>query len=120
MKLFSEKLNKFKFYLLLSFSILEIICFLILFFTYRPLYIQVFDQAKEASIEKTISITHTLNEILKIAFERYLLDLKLAGKHMSFLVYDSINNKSKYYQNLINNEEKYIFFGETNELKKKF
>ena len=120
MKLFSEKLNKFKFYLLLSFSILEIICFLILFFTYRPLYIQVFDQAKEASIEKTISITHTLNEILKIAFERYLLDLKLAGKHMSFLVYNSINNKSKYYQNLINNEEKYIFFGETNELKKNF
>ena len=96
MKLFSEKLTKLKFSLLLAFSVLEIICFIILFISYRPLYLKVFDQAKEASINKTISITHTLNEILKLSLNEYLLDLKLAGKHMSFLAYNSINNNSQY------------------------
>ena len=96
MKLFSEKLTKLKCALLLAFSVLEVICFLILFISYRPLYLKAFDQAKEAAIEKTISITHTLNEILKLSLNEYLLDLRLAGKHMSFLAYDSINSKSQY------------------------
>ena len=120
MKLFSEKLTKLKFSLILAFSILEIICFIILFISYKPLYLKVFDQAKEASINKTISITQTLNEILKLSLNEYLLDLKLAGKHMSFLAYNSINNNSQYYQKLINNEDKHIFFGTTEELKKNF
>ena len=120
MKLFSEKLTKLKFSLLLAFSVLEIICFIILFISYRPLYLKVFDQAKEASINKTISITHTLNEILKLSLNECLLDLKLAGKHMSFLAYNSINNNSQYYNNLINNKDKHIFFGTTEELKKNF
>ena len=120
MKLFSEKLTKLKCALLLAFSVLEVICFLILFISYRPLYLKAFDQAKEAAIEKTISITHTLNEILKLSLNEYLLDLRLAGKHMSFLAYDSINSKSQYYNNLINNEDKHIFFSTLEDLKKNF
>ena len=120
MKLYSEKLKKLKFLLILTFSILELICFLILFISYKPLYLNLFNQEKKASIEKTDSITNNLNEILKLSLDKYLLDLKLAGKHISFLGYNKINNNSQYYQNLINNEEKHIFFGTIEELKINF
>ena len=120
MKLFSEKLTQLKFLLFLTFSILEIICFLILFISYKPLYLRIFEQEKKASIEKTDSITNNLNEILRLSLDKYLLDLKLAGKHMSFLAYNEINNNSQYYQKLINNEDKHIFFGTIEELKKNF
>ena len=120
MKLFSEKLTKLKFLLFLTFSILEIICFLILFISYKPLYLKVFNQEKKASIEKTDLITNNLNEILRLSLDKYLLDLKLAGKHISFLGHNKINNNSQYYQNVINNEDKHIFFGTIEELKINF
>ena len=120
MKLFSEKLTKLKFLLFLTFSILEIICFLILFISYKPLYLKVFNQEKKASIEKTDLITNNLNEILRLSLDKYLLDLKLAGKHISFLAHNKINNNSQYYQNVINNEDKHIFFGTIEELKINF
>ena len=36
---------------------------------------------------------------------------------MSFLANDEINNKSQFYQNIINNEDKHIYFATTENLK---
>ena len=86
MKLFSEKLTKYKFIILPVFTLVEISSFILIFVEYKSPYLKVFDDAKIVAINKTISITHTLNEIIKLSLHRYLQDLKLAGKHMSFLL----------------------------------
>ena len=120
MKLFSNKLTKTQFLFLLSFSIIEIICFFILFLSYKPIFSQVFDQSREISIKKTKSITQTLSQIFELSFHRYIQDLKLIGKHMSFFANNLINTESQYYQNIINNEDKHVYFATTENLKTYF
>ena len=120
MKLFSEKLTKYKFFFLSVFSIIEITCFILIYISYKPLYIKVFEQTKDIAIEKTLSITHSLNEIIKITFNRHILDLKFIGKHMSFLSNNNINNKSQYYNNLVNNDDKHLFNSSLEELMNNF
>ena len=120
MKLFSDKLTKAQYLLLFAFCIIEIICFLILYLSYKPFFSKVFAQSREISIEKTKSITQTLSQIFELSFHHYIQDLKLIGKHMSFLANDQINTKSQYYQNIINNTDKHIYFATTENLKKYF
>ena len=120
MKLFSEKLTKYKFIILPVFTLVEISSFILIFVEYKSPYLKVFDDAKIVAINKTISITHTLNEIIKLSLHRYLQDLKLAGKHMSFLLNNEINNKSQFYQNLMKDGDKKIYYATLEELKDKF
>ena len=65
MKLFSEILKKYKFLLLFIIIFLEILCFIPLLTSYKPIFSKVFEQTIEISKKKTQSITSTLNEILK-------------------------------------------------------
>ena len=65
-----------------------------------------------------MNITDSINEILEISFTRYYLDLCLVGKHMSFFANNNINQNSKYYKNLIKDENKYIIYGELEALRK--
>ena len=123
MKLINEKLAKFKFILFFIVILLEVLAFLIVIFMYRPIYIKTIEITKNHTINKTISATKIFNDILKIALYRYLCDLKLIGKHMSFLgdVEDDtkyIKRTSQYYKNLITNEDKVIVYGTMEELKK--
>ena len=120
MKLFSGKITKYKFILLSVFSLVEIISFIFLFNSYKPLYLKVFEQSLEVAKEKALSITNNLNEIIKLSFIRYIQDLKFIGKHMSLLSYNNINKNSHFYQNIINNQEKQIYCGTNEELKKYF
>ena len=120
MKLFSNKLTKTQFFFLLAFSIIEIICFFFFFLSYKPIFSQVFDQSREISIQKTKSITQTLSQIFELSFHRYIQDLKLIGKHMSFFANNLINTESQYYQNIINNEDKHVYFATTENLKTYF
>ena len=110
MKLFTNQLRKIQFLFLLAFIVIEIICFVILYISYKPLFLQVYNQSREITMEKTRAITHTLSQIFELSFHRYIHDLKLIGKHMSFLANNEINNKSQFYQNLINDEDKHIYF----------
>ena len=123
MKLINEKLNKFKYIFFLIVICLEVVAFLIVMNTYRPIYIKTIELTKNHTINKTISATKTLNDILKIALYRHLCDLKLIGKHMSFLGEEEddtkyIKRSSQYYKNLLNNEDKFIVYGTLEELKK--
>ena len=123
MKLINEKLAKFKFILFFIVILLEVLAFLIVIIMYRPIYIKTIDITKNHTINKTISATKIFNDILKIALYRYLCDLKLIGKHMSFLgdVEDDtkyIKRTSQYYKNLLTNEDKVIVYGTMEELKK--
>ena len=120
MKLFSNKLTKIKILFLIVFSILEVASFFIIYFSYKPLYTQVFNQSKEISIEKTRAITHTLSQIFELSFHRYVQDLKLIGKHMSFFSNNQINAESQYYKNIINNKDKHIYFATIENLKNDF
>ena len=120
MKLFSAKLTKYKFLVLLAFCLVEIVCFIILILSYKSPYLKAFDNTKKITIEKTISITHTLNEILKLSLHIYLQDLKLVGKHMRFLSNDELNKNSQFYQNLKDDQDKQIYFANLEELKDKF
>ena len=120
MKLFSNKLTTIQILFLLAFSIIEVICFLILFISYKPLFSQIFNQSRELSIKKTKNITQTLSQIFELSFQRYFQDLKLIGKHMSFLANNQINNKSQYYQNIINDENKHIYSATLENLRKDF
>ena len=120
MKLFSNKLTTIQILFLLAFSIIEVICFLILFASYKPLFSQIFNQSRELSIKKTKNITQTLSQIFELSFQRYFQDLKLIGKHMSFLANNQINNKSQYYQNIINDENKHIYSATLENLRKDF
>lgn len=120
MKLFSEKLSRYQCLVLIFFIIIEIICFILLITSYKPLYKRVFDKSKEVSIQKTANITHTLTEIFEFSFVRYVQDLKLIGKHMSLLSNNEINKNSQFYKNLMNNEDKHIYLGTVEELKRNF
>ena len=117
MKLYSNKLTIIQYLSLFTFIVIEILCFAFLFITYKPLFIQVYNESREISINKTKTITHTLSGNLELLFQRYIQDLKLIGKHMSFLANNEINNKSQFYQNIINNEDKHIYFATTENLK---
>ena len=120
MKIFSEKLNKLKFIMLLSFCIIEILCFLMFFILYKPIYLKIFEQMSEASIIKTESIAKSVYEIIHLIFIKYTQDLKFIAKHMSFLANDEINIESDYYQNLMNDEDKHIYDANLEKLKKYF
>ena len=120
MKLFLVSLTKHKFLALISLCILEIISFIIIFVRHKPIYLKIFDQTKEISIGKAINITNNINEIFKMSFIRYYLDMKCIGKHMSFLANNKINQNSKYYKNLIQDEDKHIIYGTIEELIKNF
>ena len=120
MKLFSEKLTRYKFYLIIVLIFVEIFSFIVLFRTYDRIYLNVFNQTTEIGTNKTLSITNNLNEIFKFNFIRYVEDLKFIGKHMSFLSDNIINNNSHYYQNIKNSQEKFIYYGTIEELTKYF
>ena len=120
MKLFSEKLTKLKLIMLLLFGIIEIISFIMFFILYKPIFLKIFEQMKESSLVKTISISENFNEVLKLIFIKYTQDLKFIAKHMSLLVNGEINTQSEYYHNLINNEEKNIYNANLEELKEYF
>ena len=120
MKLFSEKLTKLKLIMLLLFGIIEIISFIMFFILYKPIFLKIFEQMKESSLVKTISISKNFNEVLKLIFIKYTQDLKFIAKHMSLLVNEEINTQSEYYHNLINNEEKNIYNANLEELKEYF
>ena len=120
MRLFSEKLKKHKFITLLVFIIMEIICFIVIFIKYKPIYSKIFEEMEEISITKTNSIIDTLKELMRVSFIRYILDLKLIGKHMSLLANDEININSNYYKNLNNDKSKNIYYGTLEELKQTF
>ena len=57
MKLFTNQLTKIQFLLLLAFIVIEIICFVILYISYKPLFLQVYNQSREITKEKTRAIT---------------------------------------------------------------
>ena len=113
-------LTKHKFIVLMSFIVFEIISFIIIFINYKPIYSKIFEQIKELSIEQTINIANNINEFFRITFIRYYLDLKIIGKHMSLLANNEINNNSKYYKNLVQDENKHIIYGTTEDLIKNF
>ena len=116
MKLFSVSLTKHKFLALISLCLLEIISFIIIFIKHKPIYLEIFDLVKKVSIEKAINITNNINEIFKMSFIRNYLDMKVIGRHMSFFANNEINQNSKYYKNLVQNENKYIIYGTMEEL----
>ena len=120
MKLFSEQLTILKFVTLLIFCILEILLFIILFILYKPIFLKIFEKMEEVSLEKTKLIAKSIDDIIELIFLKYTQDLKFIAKHMSFLVNDTINIESEYYQNIINNEDKHIYDANSEELKKYF
>ena len=71
-------------------------------------------------MEKAMSITNSMNEAFKMSFTRNYLDMKFIGKHMSLLANNEINQSSKYYENIVKNEDKKIIYGTIEELKKNF
>ena len=124
MILINENLRKLKFILFIIVIILEIGLFILIMNLYTPIYQKAIEITKNYTINKTVSATKTLNDLLKISIYRYLLDLKLIGKHMSFL--GNIENKTKYinkasnyYKNILNNPDKQIVYGTMDELLKK-
>ena len=120
MKLFSASLARYKYLALIFLGLLEILSFIIIFTKYKSIYLKIFSRIREVSIEKAINITNNINEIFKMSLIRYYLDMKLIGKHMSFLANNEINPSSKYYENIIKNEDKKIIYGTIEELKKYF
>ena len=123
MKLISDYLNRLKIIILFTVFALEMLLFVIVINLYRPIYKKTFEITKNHTINKTISATKTLNEIIKITLYRYLCDLKLIGKHMSFLGNEENDSKyikrsSNYYKNILINEDKKIVYGSMEELKK--
>ena len=122
MILINENLKKLKFILFIIIIALEIGLFILIMNIYIPVYKKAIEITKNYTINKTLSATKTLNDLLKISLYRYLLDLKLIGKHMAFL--GNIENESKYirktsnyYKNILNNIDKTIVYGTMDELK---
>ena len=120
MKIFSLLLTRYKLLVLITLCILEIISFIIIFVKYKPIYLKIFERIKEVPIEKAISITNSINEPFKMSFTRNYLDMKFIGKHMSLLANNEINPSSKYYENIVKNEDKKIIYGTIEELIKNF
>ena len=111
MILINENLKKLKSILLIIVIVLEICLFVLIMNLYTPVYQKTIELTKNYTINKTVSATKTLNDLLKISLYRYLLDLKLIGKHMAFL--GNIEDQSKYikkssnfYNKILNNEDK--------------
>ena len=116
MNLINEILTRIKVILLFVIIVLEVFSFGMISRSYKSVYSQTFELTKNHTINKTISAAKTLNDLLKITLYRYLCDLKLIGKHMSFL--GNTNNESKYiktssnfYKNILLNEDKKIVYG---------
>ena len=120
MKLFSEILAKYKYLVLIVSVFFKIVAIILLFTSYKSPYLKAFDYTKEESIEKTIIITHTINELIKLSLIRYIQDLKLIGRHMLFLTNNEINKNSKYYKNIKNDLNKQIFYATVDKLKSNF
>ena len=94
MKLIHENLSRLKILVVFFIIVLESILFFIMLKLYNPIYIKTFDITKNYTINKTIYASKTLNDILKLELYRYLFDLRLIGKHMSFL--GNIDDNSKF------------------------
>ena len=120
MKLFSLTLSKHKFIVIITFAILEIISLIVIFIKYKPIYLKIFDQIKEISVEKAINITNSINEVFGLAFFRAFLDMKTMGKHQNFFVKEEINPNSKYYDKIFNNDDKHIVYGTIEDLQENF
>ena len=120
MKLFSLTLSKHKFIVIITFAILEIISLIVIFIKYKPIYLKIFDQIKEISVEKAINITNSINEVFGLAFFRAFLDMKTMGKHQNFFVKEEINPNSKYYEKIYNNDDKHIVYGTIEDLQENF
>ena len=123
MKLINETLNKLKLIIVLIIIALELCLFSIVISSYKFFYTNTLDLTKNYTINKTIDATRTLNDLLRITLYRYLCDLKLIGKHMSFLSSEENDSKyirtsSNYYKNIILNEDKKIVYATMEELKK--
>ena len=120
MKLFSLTLSKHKFIVIITSAILEIISLIVIFINYKPIYLKIFDQIKEISVEKAINITNSINEVFGLAFFRAFLDMKTMGKHQNFFVKEEINPNSKYYDKIFNNDDKHIVYGTIEDLQENF
>ena len=123
MKLINEILTKLKIIVVIFIIVIESILFLMMMKLYKPIYIKTFEITKNFTVNKTVSAAKTLNDLLKITLYRYLCDLKLIGRHMSFL--GNINNNSKYinrtsnyFKNILNNNDKKIVYATMEELVK--
>ena len=123
MKLINDNLSKFKLILFVIIIIIESIVFIIVLNLYEPIYQKVFELTKNYTINKTISATESIKDFWILEYNRYLCDLKLIGKHMSFLGNETdeekyINRSSNYYKNILLNKDKQIVYGTMGELKK--
>ena len=123
MNLINEILIKIKVILFFIIIVIEAFLFGIVMTYYKFVYIRTFELTKNYTINKTISTAKTLNDLLKINLYRYLCDLKLIGKHMSFLGNTKNDSKyirkpSNYYKNILLDEDKQIVYGTMEELKK--
>ena len=123
MKLINEKLRKYKFILFIIIIIIEISGFIIVLNLYQPIYEKTFELTRNFTINKTLSASKTLKELSRITFYKQLCDLKLIGKHMSFLGNETNENKyikrnSQFFDNILKNKNKQIVYGTMEELKK--
>ena len=111
MELFAEKLTNNKFLILIALGLVEIIGFIILFVSYKSLYLNVFEETKVISLNKTLEIAYSFYNVFSIYINRYIQDVKLIGRHMSFLSNEEININSHYYQKIKNNSDKNFIKG---------
>ena len=111
MELFAEKLTNNKFLILIALGLVEIIGFIILFVSYKSLYLNVFEETKVISLNKTLEIAYSFYNVFSIYINRYIQDVKLIGRHMSFLSNKEININSHYYQKIKNNSDKNFIKG---------
>ena len=93
MKLINDNLSKFKLILFVIIILIESIVFIIVLNLYKPIYQKVFELTQNYTINKTISATESIKDLWILGFNRYLCDLKLIGKHMSFLGNETDENK---------------------------
>ena len=123
MKLINEKLTKYKLILFIIIIIIEVLGLIIVLNLYKPIYEKTFELTRNFTINKTLSAAKTLRELSRMTFYKQLCDLKLIGKHMSFLGNETnekkhIKRTSQFFNNILYNENKQIVYGTMEELKK--
>ena len=123
MKLINENLARFKLIVFIILVIIESIALFLVLHLYKPIYLNTFELTKNFTINKTITATRTLKDLSIINYNRHLCDLKLIGKHMSFLGNEAndtryIKRSSELYKNILLNTDRKIVYGTMEELKK--
>ena len=121
MKLINENLAGFKLILFIIVIIIESLGFIIVLNLYKPIYKKTFELTRNYTINKTLSTVKILKNLSILSFNRNLCDLKLVGKHMSFLGNETnekkyIKRTSNYFNNILLNEDKQIIYGTMDEL----